>query len=107
MANQLEPGGPDLALGIASEQLAEGDKILGHVGEEAVLRVRRGSEFFAIGAHCTHYHGPLAEGLLVGDTIRCPWHHASFDLRTGEAVQAPAFDALRCWSVEQRGGKVF
>src|SRR5262249_49105222 len=57
--------------------------------------------------HCSHYHGPLAEGILVGDTVRCPWHHACFSLRTGEAVRAPAFSPIDCWSVEQRDDKVF
>ena len=66
-----------------------------------------GQEVFATAAHCSHYHGPLAEGLLVGDTVRCPWHHACFSLRTGEAVRAPAFSPIDCWSVEQRDGKVF
>lgn len=107
MANQSEPTGPDLTLGLAQGQLADGEKVLGHVGNDAVLLVRRGTAFFAIGALCTHYHGPLAEGLVVGETIRCPWHHASFNVRTGEAVQAPAFDALPCWPVEQRDGQVF
>ena len=73
--------------------------LVGHVGGEDVLLARRGDEIFAVGAHCTHYHGPLAEGLLVAGTVRCPWHHARFDLSTGEAIGAPAFDALSCWEV--------
>ena len=101
------PDGPDLTLGIAQDKLADGAKLLGHVGEEEVLLVRIGSEFFAVGAHCTHYHGPLVEGLVVGDTIRCPWHHACFDLRTGESLRAPAFDPLPCWVVELRNDRVF
>jgi len=101
------PGGPDLAQGIAATELSDGAKLVGHVGDEAVLLLRRGTEIFAVGAHCTHYQGPLAEGLVVGDSLRCPWHHARFDLRTGEALGAPAFSPLGCWSVEQREGKIF
>src|SRR5207247_2193837 len=86
--------------------IADGGKLVGHVGGEEVLVVRRGDEVFAVGVHCTHYHGPLGDGLVVGDTVRCPWHHACFDLRTGEAVRAPAFDRLSCWSVELRADKV-
>jgi NADPH-dependent 2,4-dienoyl-CoA reductase/sulfur reductase-like enzyme/nitrite reductase/ring-hydroxylating ferredoxin subunit len=81
--------------------------IAGHVGDDAVLVAHRGEEFFAIGATCSHYGGPLAEGLMVGDTVRCPWHHACFSLRTGEAVAAPAFNPMSSWRVEQRDGKVF
>jgi NADPH-dependent 2,4-dienoyl-CoA reductase/sulfur reductase-like enzyme/nitrite reductase/ring-hydroxylating ferredoxin subunit len=107
MANQAEPSGPDLTIGIAQHEIADGGKVLGHVGDEDVLLVRRGAEFFAVGAHCTHYHGPLAEGLVVDDSIRCPWHHARFDLRTGEASSAPALSPIACWSVEQHSGKIF
>jgi NADPH-dependent 2,4-dienoyl-CoA reductase/sulfur reductase-like enzyme/nitrite reductase/ring-hydroxylating ferredoxin subunit len=103
---QTAPAGPDLAKGIAAAELADGGKLLGHVGEEAVLLVRRGAEIFAVGAHCTHYHGPLADGLVVGDTVRCPWHHACFDLRTGEAVRPPALSPVACWRVERQDGKI-
>jgi NADPH-dependent 2,4-dienoyl-CoA reductase/sulfur reductase-like enzyme/nitrite reductase/ring-hydroxylating ferredoxin subunit len=99
--------GPDLAAGIAITDIADGAMLQGHVGEEAVLLARRGDELFAVGAACTHYHGPLAEGLLVGDTVRCPWHHACFSLRTGEAVRAPAFDPLPRWRVERANDRVF
>jgi NADPH-dependent 2,4-dienoyl-CoA reductase/sulfur reductase-like enzyme/nitrite reductase/ring-hydroxylating ferredoxin subunit len=107
MADQAEPSGPDLTIGVAQHEIADGGKLLGHVGQEDVLLVRRGTEYFAIGAHCTHYHGPLVDGLVVGGTVRCPWHHACFDLRTGEALQAPAFNPLSRWAVEYRDGRVF
>jgi NADPH-dependent 2,4-dienoyl-CoA reductase/sulfur reductase-like enzyme/nitrite reductase/ring-hydroxylating ferredoxin subunit len=98
---------PDLGLGLAQSEIADGDRLLGHVGAEEVLLVRKGNEYFAVSAHCTHYHGPLVEGIVVGETIRCPWHHACFDLRTGKALRAPAFDPLSCWVVEVRKGRVF
>jgi NADPH-dependent 2,4-dienoyl-CoA reductase/sulfur reductase-like enzyme/nitrite reductase/ring-hydroxylating ferredoxin subunit len=81
--------------------------ILGHIGEDHVLLARTGDRFFAVGAHCTHYHGPLAEGIVVGNTVRCPWHHACFSLETGEALRAPALDPIACWRVERTGDQVF
>jgi NADPH-dependent 2,4-dienoyl-CoA reductase/sulfur reductase-like enzyme/nitrite reductase/ring-hydroxylating ferredoxin subunit len=96
----------DLTRGIPARELTDGI-LQGRVGDEEVLIVKRESEIFAIGAHCTHYHGPLAEGLLVGDTIRCPWHHACFNLRTGEPIRAPALDPVPCWKVERTGDMVF
>ncbi|WP_192181638.1 FAD-dependent oxidoreductase [Mesorhizobium amorphae] len=102
-----KPSGPDLVQGIPFSELADGGKLLGHCGDEQVLLVRRGAEVFAIGATCTHYGGPLVDGLVVEDTVRCPWHHACFDLRTGEALRAPAFNQLACWSVELRDNRIF
>src|ERR1700720_3265337 len=100
---QPKPKGPDLARGIALSHVADGGMLGGHVGQDAVLLARRGDEFFAIGATCSHYGGPLAEGLIVGDTVRCPWHHACFSLRTGQALHAPALDPVACWRVERLG----
>jgi apoptosis-inducing factor 3 len=98
--------GPDLIYGIAFDELPDGGMLVGHAGDEQILLVRRGREVFAVGAQCTHYQGPLAEGLVVGDTVRCPWHHACFDLRTGEALRAPALSPIACWDVKQRDGMV-
>src|SRR5204862_1447791 len=106
-ADQGKPTGPDLTQGVAIDEIPDGGMIGGHVGEDAVLLARCGRETFAIGSTCSHYGGPLAEGLMVGETVRCPWHHARFSLRTGEAVAAPAFNPMSCWRVEKRDGKVF
>ena len=99
--------GPDFANGVALSTVADGTMLRGHSQGEPVLFVRRGDELFAIGATCTHYGAPLADGLLVDDTVRCPWHHACFSLRTGEALRAPALNPVTCWRVEQRDGTVY
>src|SRR3954466_2630932 len=107
MSEPSKPIGPDLAQGIPLDDLADGGMIGGHVGEEPVLLARRGNEFFAIGSACSHYGGPLAEGLVSGDMVRCPWHHAGFSLCTGEAIAAPALNPVLCWRVDRHDGKVF
>ena len=88
------------------DELAENEPLLGHFDGEPVILVRQGDQVFATGAVCTHYSGPLAEGLVVDETIRCPWHHARFDLRTGEAVGAPALNPVSCFNVLRRDGMV-
>ena len=93
--------GPDLTQGVELSTIPDGTMLLGHARGEPVLLVRRGDELFAIGAICTHYGAPLEQGLLVGDTVRCPWHHACFSLRTGEALRAPALDPVSRWRVEE------
>jgi NADPH-dependent 2,4-dienoyl-CoA reductase/sulfur reductase-like enzyme/nitrite reductase/ring-hydroxylating ferredoxin subunit len=103
---QSPPAGPDLTQGIALAELS-GKTLVGHVGDDEILLVVSGSEIFAIDAHCSHYHGPLAEGLVVGESVRCPWHHACFDLRTGEAIRAPALSPLAVWNVEREGDRIF
>ncbi|MEO9132952.1 MAG: FAD-dependent oxidoreductase [Sphingomonas sp.] len=92
--------GPDLTQAIDISTIPDGGMLLGHALGESVLLARRGNEVFAVGAICTHYGAPLEQGLLVGDTVRCPWHHACFDLRTGEALRAPALDPVSRWRVE-------
>ena len=99
--------GPDLTRGVSLSRISDGSSLQGHAHDEPVVLTRRGEEVFAIGAFCSHYGAPLADGLLVGDTIRCPWHHACFSLRTGDALRAPALDAISCWHVEQRDGMVY
>jgi apoptosis-inducing factor 3 len=99
--------GPDFEKGCHIGDLPDGGMSLGHAFGEAVLVARHGEEFFAIGATCTHYGGPLAKGLMIDCTVHCPWHHARFDLRTGEAIAAPALNNVSCYSVEKRGDRFF
>jgi NADPH-dependent 2,4-dienoyl-CoA reductase/sulfur reductase-like enzyme/nitrite reductase/ring-hydroxylating ferredoxin subunit len=98
---------PNLADGIAGGALQPGDMLLGRVGDDEVLLVRTASRFLAVSPYCTHYHGSLVDGLVVGETVRCPLHHSCFSLRNGALLRAPALDPLDCWKVDQQGDMVF
>ena len=106
MSTQRQPTGPDLTAGVALADVPEGGMIVGHVGKENVLLARHNGKLFALNAKCTHYGGPLDKGLIVGATVRCPWHHARFDLRSGEAIGAPALNPVSCWRVDTENGQV-
>ena len=107
MADADATSKPDFTQGVALTQIPDGGSLAGRIGEDDAVFVRRGQDVYCVGAHCTHYHGPLAEGLVVGTTVRCPWHHACFSLETGEPLRAPALDPIACWRVERQGDKVF
>jgi len=108
MSDASEMTGPDFGReGIAPADIPDDDMVLGHANGEPVLLVRRGAEVSAIAATCSHYGGPLAEGVFDGQLVRCPWHHACFDPRTGEAARPPALDAITAYEVEQRDGRLF
>jgi len=107
MASNQDLTGPNLSDGLDETALAEGQMLVGHANGEAVLLARSAERVFAVGAHCTHYGAPLVDGLLVGDTVRCPYHHACFSLTTGDALRAPARDPVACYDVERRAGKLY
>jgi apoptosis-inducing factor 3 len=96
--------GPDLAAGVKVSDVPNEGTLLGHAHGESVVMVRSRGEVFAVGATCAHYGGPLAEGLVAEGTIRCPWHHATFDLGTGESLRLPALKDIACWKVDVRDG---
>jgi NADPH-dependent 2,4-dienoyl-CoA reductase/sulfur reductase-like enzyme/nitrite reductase/ring-hydroxylating ferredoxin subunit len=106
MADKNDLTGPDFEAGVAMRELPENSPVIGHAHGEAIVLVRMGSQVCAVGATCSHYGGPLGEGLVVGNTLRCPWHHARFDLRTGNALRAPALNPVACYEVQQRGEQV-
>lgn len=98
--------GPDLTLGVAESKLSEGGMLLGHAHGEAVLLARSGGSVHAVSATCTHWGGPLAEGRLEGTQVRCPWHHAGFDITDGRATCTPALKPLTRYEVIRRSGTI-
>src|SRR3569833_2258029 len=105
MSSDAPLSGPDLAAGIPDADLREGTPLLGHAHGEAIVLVRDAGRVHAVGATCTHYGGPLAEGLVERGVSHCPWHHACFDLATG-AARGPASAPIACFDVELVGGKL-
>ena len=106
MAEDKKLSGPDLKAGVELSQLTENQPFPGHFEGEPVILVRQGDHVSALAATCTHYGGPLAEGVVVDNTIRCPWHHARFNVRTGEAEGAPALNPVSCFQVVRQGSTV-
>jgi NADPH-dependent 2,4-dienoyl-CoA reductase/sulfur reductase-like enzyme/nitrite reductase/ring-hydroxylating ferredoxin subunit len=76
-------------------------------GETRILLARVGERFHAVAASCPHYGAPLAEGVLCGTRVVCPWHHACFNVTNGALEEPPALDALTSYGVRVEGGRVF
>lgn len=103
MGEPIELRGPDAEKGVAIDQLPDGIPVAAQFRGEPIVLVRRGDDVFAVAAGCTHYGARLDEGAVSGDTLRCPWHHACFSLRTGDALAAPALNPIDCYRVERSG----
>lgn len=72
-----------------------------------VVLARSGGEYYALGGKCTHYGAPLNEGVLKGYTLICPWHHACFDIRSGQRLEPPALNDLPHYPVQIQDGLVY
>ena len=107
MGEAASATGPDFSEGIGLSQVADGATVAGRVGDDAVLLSHIDGQFYAVGGTCTHYGGNLADGVIGHTSVRCPLHHACFDLRTGAALRAPALDPVDRWQVEVEGEKAF
>uniref|UniRef100_UPI0037E7B826 apoptosis inducing factor mitochondria associated 4 n=1 Tax=Semicossyphus pulcher TaxID=241346 RepID=UPI0037E7B826 len=77
------------------------------VGEQNVLLVRTQGQYSAVGSKCSHYNAPLVKGALVGDRVRCPFHGACFNVRTGDIEEYPGLDCLPSYKVKVEDGKVY
>jgi nitrite reductase/ring-hydroxylating ferredoxin subunit len=88
-------------------ELKDGEMKQVSAGGTDILLARVHGKCYAVAAHCTHYGAPLAEGVLSGDRIVCPWHHACFNVKTGGLEEPPAFDALPRFDVRIEGEQIF
>jgi len=62
--------------------------------------------FYAIDDSCTHRGGPLSKGAIEKNTVTCPWHGASFDLASGQALCAPAHAPVGTYNVRVAAGYI-
>jgi NADPH-dependent 2,4-dienoyl-CoA reductase/sulfur reductase-like enzyme/nitrite reductase/ring-hydroxylating ferredoxin subunit len=72
-----------------------------------LLMVRKGDQYHALGAYCTHYGASLEEGSIIEDRIVCPWHHACFSCKTGNLEEPPARDSLPSFPVTIKDEEIF
>jgi NADPH-dependent 2,4-dienoyl-CoA reductase/sulfur reductase-like enzyme/nitrite reductase/ring-hydroxylating ferredoxin subunit len=86
--------------------LQDGDLKEVEVGDLKILLTRLDGAFHAIGGECSHYGGPLAEGVLSGVHVTCPWHQARFHVKTGELADPPALDSMVRFEIKVQGDKV-
>ena len=106
MSEPLKASGPELSKGIELADIPDGGMLTAQVNGAPVVAVRRGEEVFVLAAACAHYGAPLWDGVFLGNELRCPWHHAHYDVRTGEAVNPPAPRGIATWLVVREGSRV-
>ncbi|MFB6351750.1 MAG: Rieske 2Fe-2S domain-containing protein, partial [Bradymonadaceae bacterium] len=91
------------------DELDDGDMIQADVEDLDLLVACLDGEYYATGGRCTHYGAPLANGVLEEDSgcVVCPWHHAVFQIATGEMVEPPAIDNLTQFEVTVEEGDIY
>ena len=89
-----------------SAELADGAMRGVEIGGRKVLLARVAGRCHAVGGTCPHAGAPLAEGVLRGGTVICPWHKAAFDVTTGARLEPPALDRLPAFTVREADGQV-
>jgi nitrite reductase/ring-hydroxylating ferredoxin subunit len=89
-----------------TSEIAEGAVKRFELGDNVIAIYNVGGAFYATDNECTHGAASLADGILEDDIIECTMHFGAFNVKTGEAVQAPCFTALRTYKVVVQDGHV-
>jgi nitrite reductase/ring-hydroxylating ferredoxin subunit/uncharacterized membrane protein len=91
---------------LADAELQEGDPRRVQVGERRIVLVRDGGRIYALAERCSHLGGPLADGMVEGGCIQCPWHGSRFALEDGRPVDGPATIPQPCFETRVRNGRI-
>ena len=89
-----------------TSDVAEGSAKSFEVGNNVIAVYNIDGELYATDNECTHGAASLADGVLEDDIIECTLHFGAFNVKTGKAVQAPCFNALRTYKVVLQDGQV-
>lgn len=96
----------DFARALSESELPEGTTRAADVRGVRVVLVRRRGQVYALGESCAHLGGPLSEGAVEGDALRCPWHGSLFALEDGRVLEGPSTYPQTCFDVRTRGGQI-
>ena len=96
----------DFAPALPESELPEGTTRAADVRGVRVVLVRRRGQIYALGDACAHLGGPLSEGTVEGDALRCPWHGSLFALADGRVLEGPSTYPQTCFEVRTRGGQI-
>ncbi len=101
---EARPG--DVVVVAQADELRAGQMKLVHINGRRIVLARTDQGYAACDDRCTHRGGPLADGVLVGCVVACPWHGSQFDVRTGEVKAGPAESPVPVYRVEESAGLV-
>jgi chlorite dismutase len=90
----------------AVSELREGTSRMVYFGGEQVALFNVAGEVRAVGNRCSHAHGPLAEGIVEGTCVTCPWHGSRFELTSGQPQGGPAVKPVATYRVKVEGGEI-
>ena len=82
------------------DELKNGEMKEVEAGDHKLLLSRIDDKYYIVDAHCNHYGAPLKDGVLSGERVVCPWHHAVFNAKTGKALDGPAIDDIPALEVQ-------
>jgi len=86
-----------------TNEIEPGHGRLVETGGKQIALFNVDGQFFAVDNTCTHRGGPLAEGEISGHEVTCPWHGATFDVRTGQVLGPPAQRVVVCYGLRVTG----